>query len=352
MVTVRAQVPWFNDDIKNAKQHHRKHERKWRMSGLESDRRVFTLMRNHTTKLMENARRVYYADFVSDNNTDQRRLFKAANTCMLLGHSGNAVYPPHSDSFTLANDFGRFFIKKITDIRTKLDGYDSAASLRDDDEPSVAGPLFTTFEPVTPDYVRKVIVNPPNKSCASDPVPTTIMKDCVDVLLLVVTTMINLSLKDGFFPDKWKEALVKPILKKPNAHLEFKNFHPVSNLSFLSKLTEIFKAVSHQMVHHMTTHDLMPVFQSAYRKGHSTETALIKIRNDILMNMNNQEVTLLVLLDLNTAFDTIDHTLLLRRLQSRFGFTGTALAWLRSYLSYLIDSNTWSSMIHVQIGAT
>ena len=78
------------------------------------------------------------------------------------------------------------------------------------------------------------------------------------------------------------------------------------------------------MVHHMTTHDLMPVSQSAYRKGHSTETALIKIRNDILMNMNNQEVTLLVLLDLRAAFDTIDHTLLLRRLQSRFGFAGTA----------------------------
>ena len=104
------------------------------------------------------------------------------------------------------------------------------------------------------------------------------------------------------------------------------------------------------MVHHMTTHDLMPVFQSAYREGHSTETALIKIRNDILMNMNNQEVTLLVLLDLSDAFDTIDHTLLLRRLQSRFGFTGTALGG--SDHIYLIDSNTWSLMIHVQIGWT
>ena len=111
------------------------------------------------------------------------------------------------------------------------------------------------------------------------------------------------------------------------------------------------------MVHHMTTHDLMPVFQSAYREGHSTETALIKIRNDILMNMNNQEVTLLVLLvllDLSAAFDTIDHTLLLRRLQSRFGFTGTALAWLRSYLSnrfqYVVIDDTCSNRFDLSFG--
>ena len=105
----------------------------------------------------------------------------------------------------------------------------------------------------------------------------------------------------------------------------------------------------------MTTHDLMPVFQSAYREGHSTETALIKIRNDILMNMNNQEVTLLVLLDLSAAFDTIDHTLLQpSRLPSRFGFTGTAIAWLRSYLSnrfqYVVIDDTCSNRFDLSFG--
>ena len=143
--------------------------------------------------------------------------------------------------------------------------------------------------------------------------------------------MINLSIKNGYFPDTWKGALVKPILKKSNADLVFKNFRPVNNLSFLSKLTE--KTVAHQTVNHMTTHNLIPVFQSAYRQGHSTETALIRVRNDILMNMNSQQVTLLVLLDLSAAFDTIDHAVLLHRLQSSLGFTGNALAWFRSYLS-------------------
>ena len=96
-------------------------------------------------------------------------------------------------------------------------------------------------------------------------------------------------------------------------------FRPVSNLQFLSKLTE--KAVAQQAV----THGLLPVLQSAYRPLHSIETALLRVRNDILLNMNKQQVTLLVFLDLSTAFDTIDHSVLLRRLETKFGFIGTAL---------------------------
>ena len=74
-------------------------------------------------------------------------------------------------------------------------------------------------------------------------------------------------------------------------------------------------------------------FQSAYRKCHSTETALLRVQNDILMNMNCQHVTLLVLLDLSAAFDTVDHKILLHRLHSSLGITGTALKWFESYLS-------------------
>ena len=73
---------------------------------------------------------------------------------------------------------------------------------------------------------------------------------------------------------------------------------------------------------------MYPILQSAYRLGHSTETALLKIQSDILAAMDNQRVTLLVLLDLNAAFDTIDHQVLLNRLYVKYGITGTALKWL------------------------
>ena len=114
-------------------------------------------------------------------------------------------------------------------------------------------------------------------------------------------------------------------------HGKRKLIRPVSNLQYVSKLTE--RAVFDQVHIHLTTHDLYPKLQSAYRVGHSTETALLKIHNDILVAMNRQHVVLLVLLDLSAAFDTVEHSILFSRLSNSFGIRVTALRWFKSYLS-------------------
>ena len=107
-------------------------------------------------------------------------------------------------------------------------------------------------------------------------------------------------------------------LKKDGLEPIFKHYRPVSNLQFISKLTE--SAVAKQLQHHINMNNLFPSLQSSYRKFHSTESALLKVKNDILLNMNRQHVTLLVLLDLSAAFDTIDHSILLERLRSALEF--------------------------------
>ena len=157
--------------------------------------------------------------------------------------------------------------------------------------------------------------------------PTSLVMDCIDVLLPIITKMINLSLESGLFVDDWKCALVLPLLKKPRLDLLYNNY----------KLTE--KAVFDQIHIHMMTHLLYPEFQSAYRKNHMTETALVRVTNDILMKMNTQEVTLLVMFDLSAAFDTVNHNILLTRLNEELGICGLALEWFKSYLATKVSES-------------
>ena len=110
-----------------------------------------------------------------------------------------------------------------------------------------------------------------------------------------------------------------------------KNYRPVSNLSFLSKILE--KVVASRLNSHINSSHTSNDYQSAYRKFHSTETALLKIHNDILSSMDDGRVTALTLLNLSAAFDTVDHTILLRRLGNWFGVSGKALDWFKSYLT-------------------
>ena len=109
------------------------------------------------------------------------------------------------------------------------------------------------------------------------------------------------------------------------------NYRPVSNLSFLSKILE--KVVASRLNSHINSSYTSNDYQSAYRKFHSTETALLKIHNDILSSMDDGRVTALTLLDLSAAFDTIDHSILLRRLGNWFGVKEKALDWFKSYLT-------------------
>ena len=117
---------------------------------------------------------------------------------------------------------------------------------------------------------------------------------------------------------------------KLGLELVYKNLRLVSNLPMVSKLAE--KAAVGQLFRHCSDNPPLPVHQSSYRQFHSTATALLKVQSDILSNMDKQEVTLLVLLDLSAAFDTVDHNILVNILESDFGICGDALKWFRSYL--------------------
>ena len=130
--------------------------------------------------------------------------------------------------------------------------------------------------------------------------------------------------------ETWKISIICPLLKKVGVDLLARNYCPVSNLKFVSKVME--KCVLKQFINHFNCNKLIPDYQSAYHSNYSYETAVVKLVDDILNNMESKKGTALMAIDLSAAFDTVDHDILLSVLHNKFVIRGVALNWFDSYL--------------------
>ena len=135
------------------------------------------------------------------------------------------------------------------------------------------------FKELSVEDITKLIKQSPSKSCKLDPIPTTILKEALPSIAPLFAAIVNESMQMNVFPQHLKETLVKPLLKKANLDLIDKNYRPVSNLEFMGKTNE--HAVTSQLTQHILENNLMEPMQSAYRSGHSTETALVKVKKQI-----------------------------------------------------------------------
>ena len=218
--------------------------------------------------VMNRSRKKYYTDFVLEHGSDQRKLFNAAKS---LFHQRNDLnFPAYDDQIRLANDIGEFFVQKVENIRNELDL--SASDLHDRvfDELVALNATFDSFKQLDEEDVKHLIAKSNRKASSLDPMPTSIVVQCQDILLPVLTRVINMSLNSGVFPAEWKVADVRPLAKKSNLDTctAFENPRPVSNLSYVSKLIE--RTVFNQTNDFLNTQGLYPQGQSAYRKCHST----------------------------------------------------------------------------------
>ncbi|XP_056009343.1 uncharacterized protein LOC130051436 [Ostrea edulis] len=187
------------------------------------------------------------------------------------------------------------------------------------------------FQHVAVDEVTKLIRSSVNKSCEQNPMPTSLVKQEVTALASVTISIINKSLESGSFPTSFKGAIVTLLLKKASLDPDIpKNYRPVSNLAYLSKLIE--KVVAAQIQTYLSEINLLEPFQSAYRQGHSTETTLLRVHNDVVCAIGEQKAVLLVQLDLSASLYIVDHSRLLQILKD-LGIKDTVLMWFASYLT-------------------
>jgi Reverse transcriptase (RNA-dependent DNA polymerase)/Endonuclease-reverse transcriptase len=331
--SLRRDNHWLSTEAVNAKRERRRLERKWKTHHEANDRIKYRAACRSANEAIMKSRRQMYAERFLAADSNPHRKWSVIRDVLHTTQAPEIMTPVNSK--LLCDSLAEFFVTKIRNIssnilsRISTLGRDSDALYAD---PKHTGEFFSIVQPPSVDEVHKLINSMSGKSSPVDKVPTSIIKSCADVFAPLIAHLAKLSFQDGVFPTAYKFAHVTPLLKKPDLDRDNPaNYRPISNLHTISKILErIFLSKIIAFIERSPNYNR---HQSAYRRGYSTETAIVRLLNDVYSAADNGSRSLLLLLDLSAAFDCINHDTLLRRLENTFGITGNVLLWLRSYVN-------------------
>lgn len=326
-ITLKPNEPkWMDKEYRQARCERRRLERRWRKTGRKEDHLLYIAQRNVCAKLVTSKRELFYANQISKAGNRQKALFQVVENA--LDKKAENVLPTHDDPKALANEFNEYYVNKIDKLR------ESIPVERENDLIEAVpfqGNKLSIFSPTSIDEVSKILKDCGIKTSPEDPIPVSILNNIYEVTLPALVSLINKSLEEGSV-DGIKHSVIDPLLKKLNLDSENKkNYRPVNNLVFLSKLIE--RIVLSRIDDHLNSNNLQNYLQFGYKKHHSTETMLLGIVDELLEAFDDNKFIVMMFLDLSAAFDTIDIQKLLNILKFEIGIDGVALKWCESFLT-------------------
>ena len=321
-ITSRIKKPWYDNDLKHQRQIVKNRERKWLKYREQLHWKAYKRERNRFITMIKYKKRDHLHNQISATTGNSKKLYQLITN--LTGQNKSNPLPASTSDGNLADEFATYFLEKIHNIRKLFDGIPNYKPT-----PTNTPPL-NTFSTLPESQLYKIIMEMPSTTCELDIIPTKFLKKVLMHCIPALTKVVNLSLSSGHFFEDWKLAIVRPLIKSLKKGTEKSNYRPVSHLQFISKVVE--KCTLSQLPNHCNKYNLLPEYQSAYRKHYSCETSLLKLVNDTLWAMENKLITAVTVMDLSAAFDTVSHELLLTVLREQFGINDVAINWYENYL--------------------
>jgi len=296
----RRSSRWLSSSAVRAKRTRRRLERRWRRTGLDEDRAIYRRACRTANAEITKARESFHRQRLESTTGNPRAQWRVVRELLHSNESDADLEP--ADARKLCDSFSNFFrgkLRKIADeIQTRLQTTPGLTRVFQRRQLSRS---LNELSPVTVDDVLRVIKSLPPKSSPLDCLPVSLLKECADVIAPLLVRLANASFSAGVFPTRYKFGRVIPLLKKPGLNKDDPaNYRPITNLCTFSKVLE--KLALARLQPHLLSSSNFSRFQSAYRSGHSTETALLRVFSDINVAADGGKCTVLLALDISAAF--------------------------------------------------
>ena len=329
-ITNRTNIPWYNKSLNILKNNLRKSERLYKYSNSTDNLNRFISLRSTYRHELITYKNLYCNNKLLTFTNNPRKTFKIAYKLLYKNTKTNINDIPFTPE-----DFSNYFTSKIIDIRSKVEI--NMTKLSNNNPYTYEQPLtdctqLSKFRCPTDDDIS-TLIKQTNSSSILDPVPTTVLKTINNFITPIIPKLLTDCIKTNTIPLYFKQASITPRIKKSNMDINvLSNFRPISQLPTLAKIFE--RIIIKQLINHLNSNSLFDKYQSGYRKLYSTETALLYVNDNLLHNIDNNTPTQVILLDLSSAFDTIDHNILLNRLKL-LNINNDALNLLKDIVLYI-----------------
>ena len=266
-VSKQHKPKWIDEEYKEERARRRKMEKKWKRTKNEEDHKLYVNQRKMCAQLSTQKQEAYYSKQVDGSSNNQKSLFKIVEQA--LDKKDDRVLPTHEDPVVLANEFNNYYIDKIDKLRKSIPPVSDESVMAMD---MFVGDRLSSFTPTTEKEMKEIIQEFGVKTSPEDTIPVQILKSVMDITLPGLVKLVNKSLSEGTM-DGVKHSVIDPLLKKAGLDYEIKkNYRPVNNLIFFSKITE--RIVLKRLDEHMLKNNLFNDDGFGYKKDHSTETMM------------------------------------------------------------------------------